>query len=418
MAPLTATIKNVLAILLLAGAFASPATAATFTMKRGINLDNWITWPSENQWGDPSVILPFPEWRRTLGAEQLQVLKATGFDFVRMPIDPVPLISGVAAPLREQLFDGVLEAVRLINAAGLKVVVDMHTIPWGDDRSLSTGKLMDDPAIFNRYADMLRTMARTLSGEDPALVALEVINEPTADCEPGDRTWPDKLKRLFAAARASATRLTLVLQGSCWSNAEGLSRIDPSEFADDNLIWTFHSYSPFLLTHQGATWAGDFIPYVTGIPYPPASASKEEMDGILEAIRQRIRAEAPVLRRDGLLAYLDEQYAEIDTPEKLAAVMEKPFDTVGAWAKEHGIASEDILLGEFGMIRQEYGNSSVMKPEWRAAYVKDMIGLAEKHGFAWSIWSYGGAFGVVEEFENRPAEAEVMETVKALEGRR
>jgi endoglucanase len=46
-------------------------------------------------------------------------------------------------------------------------------------------------------------------------------------------------------------------------------RIDPREFPDDNLIWTFHSYEPFLLTHQGATWAGDFIPYVTGLPYPP-----------------------------------------------------------------------------------------------------------------------------------------------------
>jgi hypothetical protein len=59
-----------------------------------------------------------------------------------------------------------------------------------------------------------------------------------------------------------------------------------------------------------------------------------------------------------------------------------------------------------------------MKPEWRATYVRDMIGLAEKHGFSWSIWSYGGAFGVVEEFDNRPAEPDVIDMVRGLEGSR
>jgi hypothetical protein len=304
--------------------------------------------------------------------------------------------------------------VRLANSAGLKVLVDLHTIPWGDDRSVSTGALMEDEALFERYLKMLRTMAATLAAEDPAQVALELMNEPIMTCEAGDSGWSEKLKRLFAAARASATRTTLVLTGACWSSAEGLNQVDPSAFPDDNLIWTFHSYEPFLLTHQGATWAGDFIPYVTGIPYPPDSASSAEMNAILEIIRAKIRNEAPVLRRDGLLAYLDEQFAEIDTAEKLRSIMAKPFETVDAWRKQHDIAPENILLGEFGMIRQEYGNPFVMNPEWRAAYVKDTVALAEKHGFAWSVWSYGGAFGVVEEFEDKPAEPAVLDAIRAL----
>ena len=66
------------------------------------------------------------------------------------------------------------------------------------------------------------------------------------------------------------------------------------------------------------------------------------------------------------------------------------------------------------MIRQEYGNDFVMPPEWRAAYYGDVIGHAEKHGFAWSMWSYGGAFGVIESFEGKPAEPDVMDVVRAL----
>lgn len=413
MALLPALIKNGF-VLMLATGLSLPAAAASFQVKRGLNLDIWVTWPGEERWGDAGVLLPYPEWRRMLGADKLAALKADGFDFVRMPIDPAPLLSDRTLALRGALYTGILEAVRLANAAGLKVVVDMHAIPWGDDRTFSVGKALDDPALFDAYAEVLRQVAATLAAEDPSMVALEVMNEPTLGCDAGDDAWPERLKRLFTAARTSANRLTLILPGACWSSAKGLSRLDPSDFPDDNLMWTFHSYDPFLLTTQGATWAGDFIPYVTGIPYPPSSVSKEAMDGILARIRERMRREAPPARRDGLVAYLDEQYAAIDRPEKLRAVTAQPFETVSAWAKAHGVAPQDILLGEFGMIRQEYGTDAVMQPEWRAAYVGDMIGLAERHGFAWSIWGYGGAFGVVEEFDGKPVEPAVLDVVRAL----
>ncbi|TGR36987.1 glycosyl hydrolase, partial [Mesorhizobium sp. M1C.F.Ca.ET.195.01.1.1] len=117
---------------------------------------------------------------------------------------------------------------------------------------------------------------------------------------------------------------------------------------------------PFLLTHQGATWAGDFIQYVTGLPYPLTAVSRAQLDVTLDTIRDRIKAEAPWARQSGLLAYLDEQVAGLDSPEKLLAAMDAPFKTVDAWAKANGIKPENITLGEFGMIRKEYGNAYAM----------------------------------------------------------
>ena len=391
------------------------AGAATFTAKRGLNLDIWTTWPAEDQWHRPDVILPYPEWRRSVGKTQLDALKAAGFDFIRIPVDPAPFLSPKTEALRDELLASVLDSVRLVNASGLKVVIDMHLIPAGDAAKPGMEMVMGDPAAFDAYVELVRKMARTVSKEDPALVAFETMNEPVLECDAaGASQWAERQKRLFAAARASATRLTLVLTGACMSNAEGLAAVDPRDYPDDNILWDFHSYQPFLLTHQGATWAGDFIRYVTGIPYPPSSVPRAELDAALETIRARISAEAPMLRRSGMLAYLDEQVAEIDTPEKLAAVTEAPFAAVTAWAEKHGVAKENILLGEFGMIRQEYGNPHVIPAASRAAYVKDMIARAGAHGFAWSIWGYGGAFGVVEEFEGRPAEPDVMDVIKAL----
>ena len=104
----------------------------------------------------------------------------------------------------------------------------MHLIPAGDGRSVGMGEVMDDPEMFDRYVELVRTMAHALSNEDPALVAFEPMNEPVVDCE-DDHTnlWPDRLQRLYAAARASATRLTIVLTGACYSGAEALAQGRP-----------------------------------------------------------------------------------------------------------------------------------------------------------------------------------------------
>lgn len=398
--------------LAVAVALCFPVAAATFKMKRGVNLDIWTTWPDESRWNDENVLLPYPEWRKTLDEGDLRALKKAGFDFVRIPVDPSPFLSGRTAAFRDRLYESVLQSVRLVNQAGLKAVVDLHLFPAGDNRSAGMTEVMADPALFDRYLEVVRTMGRTLSREPPEQVAFELMNEPVIDCDPAQSgEWPPELHKLFAAARSSATRLTLVLSGGCWGRADLLARLDPRDIPDDNIIWTFHSYEPFLLTHQGAQWAGDFIRYITGIPYPPYSVPKPQQQQILEYIRQRIGDEAPRERKAGLLAYLDEQYALIDTPEKLSKTMEAPFRTVHAWAKTYGIAPQDIFLGEFGMIRQEYGNPFRMPVEWRAAYLHDVTALAERYGYAWAVWSWGGAFGITTDDESGTLDPVILKGV-------
>ena len=94
--------------------------------------------------------------------------------------------------------------------------------------------------------------------------------------------------------------------------------------------------------------------------------------------------------------------------------MDSPFAAVAAWAKRNGVRPENVLLGEFGMIRKEYGSSAVTPARYRAAYVRDMVARAESHGFSWSIWSYGGAFGIVDGFDGEKAEPDVMDVVRGL----
>src|SRR5882757_8700187 len=165
MALLGAMIKTLMAALLALGSLALPAGAATFAMKRGLNLDQWVTWPAEDKWGDRQVILPYPEWRKFLQADDLKALKDAGFDFLRMPVDPSPFLSDQTTALRDDLYASVLDSARQINRAGLKVIVDLHLIPAGGNRKIGMGQVMDDPAIFAAYVEVARKMARTLARE-------------------------------------------------------------------------------------------------------------------------------------------------------------------------------------------------------------------------------------------------------------
>jgi endoglucanase len=407
--------KTFLTFLTMSLTLAMPLHAATFQAKRGIALDIWVTWPNQDQWSDEKVVLPFPEWRKSVGKEQLQKLKDSGLDFVRMPIDPAVFLVSETVAVRDQLFSEVNTSIDLAQSVGLKVIIDAHFIPKGPARTIGTNEVLADPKLFKAYLDFLRTLANTIKDRDPSQVALELFNEPTNDCEDaGTNNWSKMLKQSFAAARASAINLTLILSGSCWGGADGLVKLKPSDYPDDNLMWSFHSYEPFIITHQGASWTGDVSPHVYGLPFPIHSASKDELAATMDTIRRRIKDNATFLRVSGITAFFEEEVAKIDTEEKLNAVMDKPFDAVAKWAKENKVDPSNIILGEFGIIRQEYNNPVVTDPRARAAFYKSQIKRAESRGFSWSMWGYGGAFGIAEAFEGKPAEPDVLNMIKSL----
>jgi hypothetical protein len=152
---------------------------------------------------------------------------------------------------------------------------------------------------------------------------------------------------------------------------------------------------------------------VSGLPFPPDRYGKAAFQTALRSVKARMEKDAAPERVAGVISYLDELAAEIDTPEKLAALMEKPFLEAAAFAAASGIAPSRILLGEFGMIRQEWGKAAIMPDEWRVDYMRAKRKLAEKHGFGWAMWGYSGAFGVAQEFSGVRLEDGIIRRVTA-----
>ena len=403
-----------LALALAASGTISSALASDFKPRRGLSMELWNTWPGPDRWNDATALFPFPEWRRNVSTRDLAKLAAAGYDFIRLPIDPGVFLAPQAAPHRTRLFAEVKAAVGMIHDAGLKVIVDLHTIPGeASNRPGAVEHVLRDKPTFEAYTALVAEFAGKLDPFDHARTALELINEPVIDCDVPDykQQWPTLVSRLYAAARVASPTLPLVVTGGCWGDAHMLSALPDAVTTDDNTILTFHSYAPFLLTTQGASWAGDFIVHVTGLPYPPDRLGKDELARRIEAIKEVMRRDATPTRVNGLTSYLDELLAEVDTARELQAVMEKPFKLASDFARKRGIDPSRILIGELGMIRQEWGKDYVMPPEWRIDYIRDMRKLAEKNGFGWAVWGYSGAFGMVQGFGGQPVEGDVAKEI-------
>jgi hypothetical protein len=220
------------------------------------------------------------------------------------------------------------------------------------------------------------------------------------DCawaSPRTRKWPKLLAGLHAAVRKAAPKLTLVLQGGCWGSAQGLTDINPSALKDDNILWSFHSYEPFLLTHQGASWTGGAETYVHGLTYPPDRLKKSEMLGT--AVARIKAARLPAGRQAILVKRVRERIKDYFRPGWAASQIEAPLELVVKWAKRHKVPHKRILLGEFGVIRSDQGppTPDTVRAELMAATRK----AAEARGFGWAVWSWGGAFGLTVSDDNR-----------------
>jgi endoglucanase len=385
-----------LSIALAAGlAMAAPAV----TLKRGLPSDIWLTWPGDEEWSKPGFLDVFPEWRRSYGEKHLKAAKAAGFDFIRLAIDPAPFIANPSKERTAHLLAETKETIAEIEAAGLNVLVDLHAMPKLG-RSVGIETYLADDASFAAYLGLVRQMATAIKDEDPARVAFEPINEPTVDC-PWESNrkprWPAMAQAMHAAARDAAPRLTLVISGACWGGAEGLVALDPKSFKDENIYWSFHSYEPFVVTHQGASWDEDVVRFIDGLTYPPDRTQKSR---ILKAAFTRIgKAPRDAAQKAEMKKRLKEALGAYFIPGRAAARMAKPFDLVTRWAKRSGIPQGQILLGEFGVIKKD--QSTEVPEATRAAVMRATREMAERRGFAWSVWSWGGSFAITEEETER-----------------
>ena len=374
----------------------SAAPAAAIELRRGLNLDIWVEWlPVETMLERDGFLDTFPDWRRHVPEERLAELPTAGFDFVRLPIEPGPLLALGPGERRSTLLAQVVETVEQLHEAGLAVIVDLHLVSRPGQRFGAEATLGEPPA-FAAYLELVEAVGRSLDGLDPARTAFEPMNEPNHDCDAVERgravLWPPMLERLHATARSAAPDLPIVLSGACWGHASGLVVLDPHLIDDPNVIWSFHSYEPFVFTHQGAEWLTIAERYLSGVPYPPGRLTTTEIDRLARAAASRSRR----AHSTHDFRYRLEAYRRAGT-----AATHAPIDQVTAWADRHGIPRHRLLLGEFG----------ALPADGRLQLLAEKRQAAEAAGIPWAVWSWGDAMAITTGGTVRQLDPAVLEAL-------
>ncbi len=330
---------------------------------------------------------PFAGPSYALTSDELQTLRRTGFDFVRLAVDPGPFLQFQGK--RRAAVDRVLaERVKLILASKLGVIVDFHPSDMQPDYTASALTAGLQTPLFQSYLQLLRDTAALLGQLHSERVALEPMNEPPI--APG--SWQPMLEAAYAAARAGSSDLLLILEGGNEASAAALMKMKTTPFAADAAVrYAFHYYDPYQFTHQGAAW--NAARYLADVPYP---ARARPLDDSLTATNAIIAA-ANLSAPERALAYQDAQ-VRLESYRASgfdAGTITKSFARIADWARSQGIPPDRVMLGEFGA-RQTALQFAGARARERMQWFHDVSLAAEANGFGWAVWAYrsAGGFGL------------------------
>jgi endoglucanase len=387
--------------LLAAPAWAEDGPSAT-GLRRGIGIADALGWaPVEPAPSRAFVFPPFDESTESL-RDELAALRRTGFDFVRLAVDPGPFLQ-FQGLRRDHLDDMLMDRVRLIRSSGLAVVVDFHPSDLHEDYTAQALTRGVGVPIFQAYMRLLVRTAALLDRLQSRGVALEIMNEPPVP--PG--RWQPMLDAAYGAIRERAPHLLLVLDGGDEGSAEGTLAL--GKFADDPAaLLSFHYYDPYQFTHQGAPWVA--ARYLADVPYPALGRSlQDSLDASAASIAT---SDLPSSQKS--LAILDARQ-RLESYRRSAfdrGTIAKNFDRIAGWARDHRLPPDRIILGEFGARRQDGPLGRARNAE-RAQWIRDVREEAEARGFIWAAWVYRdtGGFSLLRDESGTALDPVVIEAL-------
>lgn len=328
-------------------------------LRRGINMDHMFfpyrrsTEPlSDSEWAHIEGSLKEEEYAAAKRAGFTHVRICLGRDFLQSRRPPYGF--------HDRGFEVMLKTVALARGHGLAVILDQHELPAPEFKK--------EPALRAPFVGYWREMARRCR-DLPADVFYGLLNEPlTADPD----LWRDVVREAVAALREHDPDRPVIVAGDGWGNLESLVALGDLKLP--GLIYDFHFYYPFAVTHQGAGWGSPALKPIHDIAYP--------MD------RPAFEKAWEEFRKTGLDDWAFREYAAMPDRDGLRRRMAPVVDR----AKRAGVP---LYCGEFGVRR---GGAPV---EVRARWTADVRTLLEEAGIGWALWSYHSGFDLFDR-ENRP----------------
>jgi endoglucanase len=334
-------------IFLLVMLFAMQSMAQKTTFNRGINLTNWFQANSAAQ-------IQFTKYTK----KDFEQIKSLGCDVIRLPINLHFMTKGAPDYTLDLLFLSMLDqAVNWAEELEIHLLLDNHTF----DPATNT-----DPNVGIVLEKVWRQMAQHYKNRS-GFIYYEILNEPHGI---SDAAWNAIQQKVIDVIRQVDTRHTIIVGGAGWNSYNNLAAIPV--YNDNNLIYTFHFYDPFLFTHQGASWVEPSMVPCANVPFPFSAGKMPTMPSSVAG------------------TWVGSAYSSYVNDGTVAKVKQL-IDIAVKFRDERKVP---IFCGEFGV----FMNNS---PEQDRVYWYDVVRkYLEEKNISWTMWDYHGGFGLFNKGSN------------------
>jgi len=308
------------------------------SLNNGINV-SWL----EQVWNknvlDTSEINP----------ADLRLLKKLGFKSIRLPV-AFAYYESHLIPI-DKVLAHVDYVVKECNLYGFKLIIDYHGGNLNDSNYLA-----ETPKIIKLWS----VLAKRYINQNPNNLFFELYNEPP---HMNPQIWKDAAYNIVTAIREIDKQRTLIVGASNYNSIYELSRF--VRLADENIIYTFHFYEPFLFTHQGAEWVGAAAA-TTGVSFPYNGEN------------------FPKLNPGTVGTWGETNYKQYPRDGNEQSLRDK-LQIAKNWSNKYDVP---IICGEYGVYNKYADLDS------RCRYIKAMRSALKGLNIPGMLWEYNAGFSI------------------------
>ena len=309
---------------------------------KGINLTSWM------EYGRFNTLM--------YGKEDFENIKSLGVEVARIPIwFDIWTDNSTDCNVDSECFAILDRAIKWCEELGLYVIIDFHNDTSGSSKT--------DPKIEKALLKIWPQVAERYKNRGSRII-YEVMNEPhfsSGNLQTDLSRWGKIQGNVIDAIRQVDKNHYIIVGGGDFNSPESMLALP--NYNDDKLIYNFHDYSPFLFTHQGASWT--YAKRFKKIPFP---YSKERM---------------PALPPNPTAAekWEHSNYKNNSSEKALTEFLDKAVE----FANKRNSA---LMCNEYGVL-MTYAN-----PEDRALWYKMKAKWLDERGIARLSWDYTKEFGL------------------------
>ena len=311
--------------------------------------------------------------------EDVKYIASLGMDHVRLGFDQI-VLEETPYVYCEEIFSHIDDFIAWCKKYGLNIVLNMHKAIGNYCDIKEDVELLDDEELQNRFISLWLAFEERYANDNS--IAFELLNE-VRNVDP--EKWNILADKTIFSIRARNKDRKIIVGSTCWNSPDTLKHL--KIYDDENIIYTFHFYSPQEFTHQRGVLQPVTLYYNRKMPYP--------------CDIERYRDFQIVVHNDPS-AYAN--YEKMDI-----AYMRDALQGAVDFVKAH--PDKILWCGEFGTIRH-------VDIQWRENWMRDVITILKENDIPYCVWNYlstpndGNRFSLVDDDNRKILSDEMARIIK------